>query len=83
MKDTIISLDNGVNYYILDELNYFENYYVVGAMMDMSKMTIDDENLVVKRLIKENGEQRIESIEDPVEAEAVTKIIFSKLHSEQ
>ena len=81
MKDTIISLDNGVNYYILDQLNYFGNLYVIGTLMDMVNLTVDENNLMVKRLIvEEDGGQRLESIDDPVEAQAVTELLLSKIH---
>ena len=77
-KDKIITLDNGIEYLIINQFDFDGRRFVVGAMVDTEKDLIDKENLLIKEIVSIEGEDHIVTIEDQKTLETVTRFLGSK-----
>lgn len=77
-KDQILTLDNGLEYLVINELDFNSRKFILGAMIDINNDLIDEENLFIKEVVSNNGSARVVSIEDDKELEAVSKLILNK-----
>lgn len=79
MKDSIIQLDDGNNYYIIEEINYKNRNFILGALCDIEKDKVIDKKfyLMERKII--NNEEIIDEIKDDVLAQEVADIILKKL----
>lgn len=79
IKDKIIELTNGINYYILEELSYNNKKYILAAECDLDKDYVDESKYIVME-IKVNGTDLITSdIEDETTSKIVTKMLIDKV----
>ena len=81
-KDQILTLDNGLEYLVINEFDYNNRRFILGAMIDTQNDLIDEEDLFVKEVINDNGEDRIITIEDPKVLDTVSKFILTKASME-
>ena len=81
-KDKIVSLDNGVEYYIINELIRNNRVFVLGAQVDTKNDTIDKDNLLIKEVVVENGSAKYITIDNPIELESISKELILKAHNE-
>ena len=81
-KDQILTLDNGLEYLVINEFDYNNRRFILGAMIDTQNDLIDEEDLFVKEVINDNGEDRIITIEDPRVLDTVSKFILTKASME-
>ena len=77
-KDQILTLDNGLEYLVINELDLNSRKFILGAMIDTNNDLIDEENLFIKEVVSDNGSARVVSVEDEKELEAVSKLILNK-----
>ena len=77
-KDQILTLDNGLEYLVINELDFNSRKFILGAMIDTNNDLIDEENLFIKEVVSDNGSARVVSVEDEKELEAVSKLILNK-----
>ena len=77
-KDKIITLDNGIEYLIINQFDFDNRRFVVGTMVDTEKDLIDQENLLIKEIVTIDGEDHIVSIEDQKTLDTVTRFLASK-----
>lgn len=77
-KDKIITLDNGIEYLIINQFDFDGRRFVVGTMVDTEKDLIDKENLLIKEIVSIEGEDHIVTIEDQKTLETVTRFLGSK-----
>lgn len=82
MKDKIIELKTGVQYYILKELEYKSKKYAYAMQCDLKNDTLDEENPVVMELINENDNIVVKEIEDDNIALEVIKEFQKKFQEE-
>lgn len=79
IKDRIIELENGTNYYILDDITYMEKKYVLAAECDLEKDLVKEDKYIVMELKINNNDLYIVNIEDNNLANIVTKLLIEKI----
>lgn len=82
MKDKIIKINSGVEYYIIEELNYEEQKYILATECNLKKDEIDEEKLVLFKINIKDNDLIVENIEDQVLAEKVTEKIIEKIRKD-
>lgn len=80
MKDLVLTMADGQELYIIEDMDFMDAKYVIGALVNLDKDEIDDENLIVQEVIQESDGVRLIGIEDQTKAEAITKLLISKIH---
>lgn len=81
IRDKLIELTNGINYYILEEITYNNKKYVLAAECDIEKETVNEENYLVMEIKLENNDLVTADIEDDNEAAIITKMLLEKVRS--
>lgn len=82
-KDSIVTLDNGLEIYILEEMEFAGRRFVIGSQVDTANDNIDEENLIFKEVIVEDGADKFVTIEKPEEADSFLQLILMKLRNEE
>ena len=78
IKDRIIELENGTNYYIIDDITYMQNKYVLAAECDLQNDSVNDDKYIVMELKINNNDLYILNIEDDETSKIVTKLLLQK-----
>ena len=81
MEDTIITLENGINYYIIDDLDYQGRKFVIGSIVYLDTDELQDDNFLVKEVVKDGDDYSVVSIEDQNLAAEVTRLLISKIQT--
>ena len=50
VKDKIIELENGINYYVIEEIDHNDKKYVLAAMCDLEKEEVNEEDYIVMEI---------------------------------
>ena len=82
VKDKIIELDNGVSYYILEELSHNDKKYILAAECDLEKDEINTEDYLIIEIAIEGENLVTKKIEDEVIAQEITKLLIEKARAE-
>lgn len=83
IKDKIIEMDNGKNYYILEEVSYNGKKYLLSAECNLEKDEINEEGYIVMEMIIENEELKINQIKDNELTNIVTNMLINKVRNEK
>ena len=78
IKDRIIELENGTNYYVLEDITYMEKKYVMAAECDLEKDSVNEDKYIIMEISIKNNELYINNIEDDELAKKVTKLLLKK-----
>ena len=78
MKDKIIELDTNISYYVIEELTRDGKDYALLALVNLEKDIIDEENLVLKEIIKSESGVETKDIEDESLATEIFKDLIIK-----
>lgn len=81
MKDKIIELKNGINYYVLEELVYNNKKYIFGAECDLEKDTIKENDFIVMEVTLKDNELVLDDITDDNIAQIVTNMFMDKFRN--
>lgn len=81
LKGKIIELDVGVSYAIIEEIEYQNRLFILAAICDIKKGTIDEENLIIKEIKYIDGNITTKNIEDDEFAKIIMKKLLDK-HNE-
>ena len=79
IKDKIIELENGTNYYILDDITYMEKKYVLAAECDLENDSVNEDKYIVMELKINNNDLYILNIEEDNISKIVTKLLIEKI----
>ena len=79
IKDKIIELTNGVNYYILDEISYNNRKFILAAECDLEKDKLKEENYIVAEVKIEDTDLVASTNEDEVLAQNITRMLIEKV----
>ena len=79
IKDRIIELENGSNYYILDDITYMQKKYVLAAECDLENDSVNEDKYIVMEIKINNNDLFIVNIEDDNIASIVTKLLIEKI----
>ena len=79
MKDKLIKLKNGLEYVVVDELNYDGRNYAYAVQVDEISETITKNFIFVEILSDINNKMTLKDIEDKFMFEKITSLFFNKL----
>jgi len=81
IKDKMIELDNGVNYYILEDLTYNNKRYALAVECDLEKEEMNDEEYIVMEIKLDNNDLITADIENDEEAALISKMLLEKVRN--
>ena len=76
-------MDNGKEYYILEEMQYNSKKYLLSIECDLDSDEIDEDNYHVMELTIENDNLKINQIKDNELALKVTNMLINKFRNNQ
>ena len=79
LEDKIITLDNGIQYYIFDSVQFEYEKYILCARCDLEKDEIDIQNLLIKKVVLKNDNIAIDDVEEPEKITEVTTLLLKKV----
>ena len=82
IKDKIIKMDNGKEYYILTDITYNTKKYLLSVECDLANDDVKEDEYLVMELVIENDELVIKRIEDDNLALVVTNLLLNKIKNE-
>lgn len=82
-KDKIVTLDNGFEVYVIDDMAFAGRRFIIGAHVDEAKDAIDEENLIFKEVIQEDGTDKFVTIENDEEAKSFINLMLMKIREEE
>lgn len=81
LKDKIVELQNGVNYYVLEEVMYENKKYLLTVKCNLKTEEIKEEDYYVMELQLDGNEFNIKTIQDDNIAAIVTKMLIEKVRN--
>ena len=81
IKDKIIELIGGINYYILEELSYNNKKYILAVECDLEKDELNNEKYLVMEIKLKNNNLITSTIEDNNLAKTVTNMLLEKINN--
>ena len=80
MKDKIIELNNGKNYYVLEDLTLDDKYYIYCSLVNEANETVDENNFVIVEVRKKvDGSYSLIDIEDENDIFLITNLFLNKI----
>lgn len=79
MIDKVIKLDNNLEYYVLDEMTYEGNNYLMGLQVDNEKEGITNNYIFVETIKDINGNVTLIDIESPDLLEKIGNMFIERL----
>ena len=79
MKNKVVKLHNGKDYYIIEELEYFGHLYALAAECDLEKDTINESELFLMEVRMEKDRLIAEEGPDEIRAGEVIKEFQKKM----
>lgn len=80
MKDKVIEIGNQDNIYVIEELDYQNKKYILGAKCDLEKDEVQKDELVLMEVSFKNGELVVKDVDDEM-AVTVTELIQQKMRA--
>lgn len=79
MKGKILELNDGIEYYVLDELDYNNKKYVFTSPYNQKNETIDEENFLVVEIKINKDKLIVNDINDSNEALNISNMFLAKM----
>ena len=83
MKETIITLNDQQEYYVLEEINQYQKKYLLLAKYHKEIQEIENNNFIIGKLKMENNNLIIDNIQNQEEAELITQLFLNKMKMNQ
>lgn len=80
MKDKVIEIGNQDNIYVIEELDYQNKKYILGAKYDLEKDEVQKDELVLMEVSFKDGELVVKDVDDEM-AVTVTELIQQKMRA--
>ena len=80
MKDKVIEIGNQDNIYVIEELDYQNKKYILGAKCDLEKDELQKDELVLMEVSFKDGELVVKDVDDEM-AVTVTELIQQKMRA--
>ena len=80
MKDKVIEIGNQDNIYVIEELDYQNKKYILGAKCDLEKDEVQKDELVLMEVSFKDGELEVKDVDDEM-AVTVTELIQQKMRA--
>ena len=80
MKDKIIELNNGKNYYVLEDLTLDDKYYIYCSLVNEVNETVDENNFVIVEVRRKvDGSYSLIDIDDENVIFLITNLFLNKI----
>lgn len=83
MIDKVITLDNGLEYYVLDEMSYEGKDYLMGLQVDNEKEGITNNYIIVEGKKDINGNVTLVDIDNVQVLETVGNLFTERLNQKK
>lgn len=83
MIDKVITLDNGLEYYVLDEMSYEGKNYLMGLQVDNEKEGITNNYIIVECKKDINGNVTLVDIDNVQVLETVGNLFTERLNQKK
>ena len=83
MKETIITLNDQQEYYVLEEIIQYQKKYLLLAKYHKETQEIENNNFIIGKLKMENNNLIIDNIQNQKEAELITQLFLNKMKMNQ
>ena len=83
MIDKVITLDNGLEYYVLDEMSYEGKNYLMGLQVDNEKEGITNNYIIVESKKDINGNVTLVDIDNVQVLETVGNLFTERLNQKK
>ena len=80
MKDKVIEIGNQDNIYVIEELDYQNKKYILGAKCDLEKDEVEKDELVLMEVSFKDGELVVKDVDDEM-AVTVTELMQQKMRA--
>ena len=80
MIDKVIEIGNQDNIYVIEELDYQNKKYILGAKCDLEKDAVEKDELVLMEVSFKDGELVVKDVDDEM-AVTVTELIQQKMRA--
>ena len=80
MKDKVIEIGNQDNIYVVEELDYQNKKYILGAKCYLEKDEVQKDELVLMEVSFKDGELVVKDVDDEM-AVTVTELIQQKMRA--
>ncbi|MCI7084343.1 MAG: DUF1292 domain-containing protein [Tenericutes bacterium] len=80
MIDKVITLDNGLEYYVLDEMSYEGKNYLMGLQVDNEKEGITNNYIIVESKKDINGNVTLVDIDNIQVLETIGNLFTERLN---
>ena len=80
MIDKVITLDNGLEYYVLDEMSYEGKNYLMGLQVDNEKEGITNNYIIVESKKDINGNVTLVDIDNIQVLETIGNLVTERLN---
>lgn len=82
LKDKIIEIEDGVNYYIIEEIDFNNKKYILAAQCDTLNDNVNEEDYIVKEICIENDNLVTKNIMDDNLASDIIEKLVTKVREQ-
>lgn len=79
MKDKVLTLQTGEEYYVLEELDYQNNKYVIGSICNLETEKMNENEYIIFQVTIKDDRLALDDILDDNLANTVSKKIMEKM----
>lgn len=83
IKDRIVQMDNGKNYYVLEEVEYKNKKYVLSLECDLDKDSVNEDDYLIMELALDGNDIVIKNIDNDIDAKIVASMLFDKIQKDK
>ena len=83
IKDKIIKMENGLNYYVLEEVEYNNKKYVISVECDLDKDDIKEDDYLIMEVALSGNDIVIKNVNSEKVAKIVSSILLEKIQKDK
>ena len=83
IKDKIIQMENGLNYYVLEEVEYNNKKYVISVECDLDKDDIKEDDYLIMEVALSGNDIVIKNVNSEKVAKIVSSILLEKIQKDK
>ena len=83
IKNRIIQMENGLNYYVLEEVEYNNKKYVISVECDLDKDDIEEDDYLIMEVALSGNDIVIKNVNSEKVAKIVSSILLEKIQKDK
>ena len=83
IKNRIIQMENGRNYYVLEEVEYNNKKYVLSVECDLDKDYIEEDDYLIMEVALSGNDIVIKNVNSEKVAKIVSSILLEKIQKDK